>query len=425
MFWLFYLQIMEHGYFELEPYTLLLLIGGLVAMLAAIVPTLLRKKYVSAPIIYLLIGAAGFFICQECHVDPMEHLKEIQHITEFVVIIALVNTGLRIKEPFKWNTWKNAVRLLAIAMPLTIVAATFLGWWILGFAPATAMLFGALISPTDPVLASELQTSEPGEEDTSKTKLGLTAEAGINDGLAFPFTYFAIYAAMQGLDYRDWVGEWFLHEFVIKIAVGVIVGLLIGWVLYKIVFSLSEKDDTLSRISRGILSLALIALPYTITEFFGGYGFIAAFFAACMFSNYEKHLHHMIDLHDFNEELESFAVAVIFITIGFFIGLHYQILFDGKILMVALLMVLVVRPLAGYISLVKSGLNPFQKFVLSFYGMRGIGSLYYLAYALTAATFIDAEKLVAITTATIFFSVLIHGVTARSVQKRIKKYDSN
>ena len=413
----------NHGYLEIEPFTLLLLFGGAIALLAAVVPVILQKKYISAPIVYLIIGCCGFFICSQCHIHPLDHLETIKHITEFVILIALVNTGLRIKDPFKWGTWKKAVRLLAIAMPLTIVAATFLGWWIMGLAPATALLFGALISPTDPVLASELQTSEPGQEDRSQSKLGLTAEAGINDGLAFPFTFFAIFAAQKGLDYENWIGEWFLHEFVIKIAIGVVVGLLIGWGLYKLIFSISKNDKTLDRISRGILSVALILLPYTITEYFGGYGFLAVFFAACIFSNYEKHHHHMIDLHDFNEELESFAVAVIFITIGFFIALHYQIFFEADILAVALLMVLVVRPLAGYISLIKSGLNPFQKFVLSFYGMRGIGSLYYLAYALTVATFADPKKLIAITTATIFFSVLIHGISARFVQKRIKKYD--
>ena len=417
---------MTHGYLEIEPYHLLLLFGGLIALFAAIIPVLLSKRYISAPIIYLILGTTGFFICEECHIKPLDHLEEIMHITEFVILIALVNTGLRINEPFKWSTWKNAFRLLAIAMPVTIVAATFLGWWIMDFVPATAMLFGALISPTDPVLASELQTSEPGKQDTSKSKLGLTAEAGINDGLAFPFTFFAIFAVTKGLDYQNWIGEWFLNEFLIKIAIGVGVGLLCGWILYKLIFSVSSKDDKQQgRISRGILSLALIALPYAITEFFGGYGFIAVFFAACMFSNFEKHQHHMIDLHDFNEELESFAVAVIFVTIGFFMGLHYHILLDLHILAISLIMVLVVRPIAGYISLIKSGLNPFQKFVLSFYGMRGISSLYYLAYALTAAPFVAPQKLIATTTATIFFSVLIHGVTARFVQKRIKKYDFN
>ena len=338
--------------------------------------------------------------------------------------MALANAGLRIKEPFKWKTWKYAFRLLAIAMPVTIVAATFLGWWIVGLAPATALLFGALISPTDPVLASELQTSEPGKEDTSQSKLGLTAEAGVNDGLAFPFTYLSIFAVTKGMDYKTWIGEWLLHEFLIKIALGVVIGLLSGWLLYKLIVSISRDHDTLSRISRGILSLALLTLPYAITEYIGGYGFLAVFFAACMFSNYELHSKHMNSLHDFNEELESFVVAVLFITIGFFIAFHYRILFDIEIMGTALLMVLIVRPIAGYASLVKTGLNPFQKFVLSFYGIRGIGSLYYLAYGLSAASFTDPKKLIAVTTATIFFSVIIHGITARHVQKYIKKYDS-
>ncbi|AWH85986.1 hypothetical protein HYN59_13100 [Flavobacterium album] len=142
-----------------------------------------------------------------------------------------------------------------------------------------------------------------------------------------------------------------------------------------------------------------------------------------MFSNYEKYIRHINNLHDFNEELESFVVALIFIGIGAFIAMHYELLADMQILAVALLMVLVVRPVAGYISFINTGLNRFQRFALSFYGMRGIGSLFYLAYALTSAEFDEPKKLVAITTATIFFSVLIHGISARSVQKLIKKHD--
>lgn len=413
-----------NGYFETEHYNYLLLIAGIVALLAAIIPVLLQKKYTSAPIAYLIIGVVVYAIVSKYEIKPLEHLEEIKHITEFVILVALANAGLRIKEPFKWKTWKYAFRLLAIAMPVTIGAATFLGWWIVGLAPATALLFGALISPTDPVLASELQTSEPGKEDTSQSKLGLTAEAGVNDGLAFPFTYLAIFAVTKGMDYKTWIGEWLLHEFLIKIALGVVIGLLSGWLLYKLIVSISRDHDTLSRISRGILSLALLTLPYAITEYIGGYGFLAVFFAACMFSNYELHSKHMNSLHDFNEELESFVVAVLFITIGFFIAFHYRILFDLEIMGTALLMVLIVRPLAGYASLVKTGLNPFQKFVLSSYGIRGIGSLYYLAYGLSAASFTDPKKLIAVTTATIFFSVIIHGITARHVQKYIKKYDS-
>ncbi len=414
-----------HGYLETEHYNYMLLIAGCIALLAAIVPVLLRKKYISAPIVYLIIGVLVYTAAHHYVFQPLDHLKEIKHITEFVILVALANAGLRIEEPFLWKTWKNAFRLLAIAMPLTIVAAAFIGWWVVGLAPATALLFGALISPTDPVLASELQTSEPGEKDSSKTKLGLTAEAGANDGLAFPFTFLAIFAATKGLNYKEWIGEWLLHEFLLKIVIGITAGLLCGWLLYKIVFNITTNADTLSKISRGILSLALLTLPFAITEFIGGYGFLAVFCAACMFSNYEKHSVYINSLHDFNEELESFVVGIIFITTGFFIALHYKVLYNAEIMGAALLMVFIVRPVAGYISLVKTGLNPFQKFVLSFYGIRGIGSLYYLAYALEAVQFENSEKLIAVTTATIFLSVLIHGITARTTQKRIVKYDLN
>jgi NhaP-type Na+/H+ or K+/H+ antiporter len=412
-------------YFTTNTYILILLAFGIMAMVAAIVPVLLRKKYFSAPIVYLLLGGITYILVIPLKLKPLENLPIIEHITEFVILVALANTGMRIKEPFAWRTWKYAFRLLAIAMPLTIVAASFLGWWAMGFAPATAMLFGALIAPTDPVLASELQTSEPGKPDSSQSKLGLTAEAGINDGLAFPFTYFAIMYITKGANYQDWIGEWFLHEFVLKIVLGVGIGLAMGWLFYKLVVFISSKyNEKLDGISKGILSLSVTFIPYAVSEIVGGYGFLAVFFAACMFSRCEKLQHHINSLHDFNEELESLVVAAIFIATGFFIALHYQLLFDPYILGTALFMVLVVRPLAGWLSLVKTGLNPFQKIVLSFYGIRGIGSIFYLAYALNAANFPQAEKLIAVTTATIFFSVLIHGITARAVQKRIKKYDS-
>ncbi|MBY8961597.1 cation:proton antiporter [Flavobacterium sp. D11R37] len=409
-------------YFKLEEYDLFMLAAGVIALLAAIVPVIMQKKIISAPIVYMLVGIAVYFILLHYFFQPMQYMEIIKRITEFVVIVALTNAGLKIKEPFKWQTWKSSFRLLAITMPITIVAAAYLGWWIAGLAPATALLFGALIAPTDPVLAGELQTSQPSEADTSKIRLGLTSEAGLNDGLAFPFTYFAIMAAQYGTQYENWIGDWLLHHVLFKIGIALIIGLISGWGLFKIVFNIAHHD-MLSKISRGILSLSLTLLPYALTEIAGGYGFIAVFVAACMFSRYEKFDEHMDSLHDFNEELESMVVALIFLATGIFIASHYYILLNPSILIVALVMILIVRPVAGYASLAGMRLNRFQKFVLSFYGIRGIGSVYYLAYALTSATFEDSEKLFDITIATIFFSVLIHGLTAHMVQKRIEKYE--
>lgn len=406
-----------------DTYILMMLAAGFIALLAAIVPVLLKRKYISPPIVYLLIGIAVYLICSKTVIRPLEELEIIKRITEFVLIVSLTNTGLKIRKPFRWSSWKYSFRLLLIAMPLTILAAGYLGWWIIGLPVATAVLFAALISPTDPVLAAELQTSQPSKDDTSKIKLGLTSEAGLNDGLAFPFTYFAIMLATKGTNYTEWIGDWLLYDIVIKIAIGLGVGLATGWLLYKAVFSISEKD-MLGKISRGILSLSLTLLPYAITELFGGYGFIAVFAAACMFSNYKQHDRHMDRLHDFNEELEGLFVALLFIASGSFISSYYYLFLNWQVITVSLVMVFLIRPAAGYASLIKTGLNPFQRFVLSFYGIRGIGSIFYLAYALSEASFPAKEKLVEVTMATIFLSVMVHGMTARIIQKKIKKHDT-
>ncbi len=410
------------NYFEIEYYNMVLLATGIIALLAAIVPVITQRKVISAPVVYLLLGIGIYFVFLRYFFQPMEYMETIKKVTEFVVIISLTNAGLKIKEPFKWHTWRNSFRLLAIVMPLTIVTAAFLGWWIIGLAPATALLFGALIAPTDPVLAGELQTSQPSETDTSKIKLGLTSEAGLNDGLAFPFTYFAILAAQKGLDFENWIGEWLLHHVLIRIVIAIGIGLLTGWILFKIVFNIA-RNDMLTKISRGILSLSLTLLPYAITEMIGGYGFIAVFVAACIFSRYEEFDNHMDSLHDFNEELESLIVAVVFIVTGIFIASHYYILIETKIIAIALIMIFVIRPVLGYLSLLGTQLSKFQRFVLSFYGIRGIGSVFYLAYAVTAADFKDADILFDITIAVIFVSVLVHGLTAHNIQKRISKYD--
>ncbi|OYQ36764.1 hypothetical protein CHU92_09210 [Flavobacterium cyanobacteriorum] len=415
---------MEAELFTIDEYELWLLLAGAIALLAAIVPIVIVKRHITPPIIYIITGICMYLLNVNYQFISLKHSTEIEKITEFVVIVSLTNAGLKIKKPFEWRTWKYAVRLLVITMPVTIVAAAFAGWWIAGLAPAAALLFGAVMSPTDPVLASEFQTTAPGEEDKYKTKLTLTAEAGANDGLAFPFTYLAITAATLGTNYEEWAGTWFINHFLIKTAIGLAGGLLCGWALYKLVFSVSSAD-TISKISRGILSLALTLVPYGATELVGGYGFIAVFVAACVFSNYEDKEEHMESLHDFNEELENIFVAFIFIVSGMYMASNYEILLNPKIMLLALVMIFIIRPVAGWVSLAGTKLSAFQKFVVSFYGIRGIGSIYYLAYAFNNADFQNKQTLLNHVVALIFFSVLIHGFSARYIQKKIQKLDTD
>lgn len=411
-------------FFDFSPYNIHLLLIGMVVLLAATIPNVLKNKNITAPIIYIGIGVLIYIFGDHyASIAPLNNVKVIEEITEFVVIVALTNAGLKIKDPFSWTTWKYSFWLLLITMPITIVASAYISHWILDFTPAAAILFGALIAPTDPVLASDLQTTKPSQKDSSKTRLALTSEAGINDGLAFPFTYFAIFLVAKGTDYSQWITEWFWVEFVYKIVAGVIIGLVSGWLLYKVIFRFTSKNQQ-SKISRGILSLALTLLPYAIAEIVGGYGFIAVFLAATAFSYGEKNAQHMDSLHDFTEEIERIFVALLFVVIGVYMASNITDLMDPKLILTALILILVVRPLAGWISLVgKKGISNFEKFTLSFYGIRGVGSLYYLMYALGQTTFTESQKLIQLTAVTIILSVLIHGISAASIQKKLDQYD--
>ena len=405
--------------FSLEPYNLLLLFAGFITLLAATIPNVFHKSHITAPVIYMGIGVGLYFLGSGySSFDVMNNVSLIRRLSEFVVIVSLTNAGLKIKKPFQWQTWKHAFWLLVITMPLTIIASAFVSSWILGLVPATAILFGAVIAPTDPVLASDLQTSIPSKNDISKSRLGLTAEAGLNDGLAFPFTYFAIFMVSKGADYDLWLVEWLTVSVLYKIVIGSLIGWICGWLLYKLIFKMTSETHH-SKISLGILSISLTLLPYAIAELFGSYGFIAVFIAACVFSRDEKKVKHMDNLHDFTEEVERIFVALLFVFVGIYVSDNITALLDFKIVATALIVLFVIRPLSGWLALSRSTLNGLQKFVLSFYGIRGVGSIFYLMYAFSQASFEGAETILHVTALTILISVLIHGLTAATIQKRL------
>ncbi|AWG26090.1 cation:proton antiporter [Flavobacterium kingsejongi] len=409
--------------FSFDIYNFHLVIIGIITLLAATIPNLLNNKNITAPILYVLIGVVLYcFSNNYSSIAVLNNVEVIRKIAEFVVLIALTNAGLKIRKPFIWNTWKYSFWLLVITMPLTIIASAYLSWWFLGFAPAAAILFGSLISPTDPVLASDLQTTKPSKNDSSRTRLALTSEAGINDGLAFPFTFFAIFMASRTMDYTEWFVEWLWIDLIYKLIAGLGIGLLSGWTLYKLIFSLTSKNQQ-TKITRGILSISLTLIPYGITELFGGYGFVAVFVAASMFSKSEKSSLHMDSLHSFTEEIERIFVALLFVIIGIYMAANAAALWDYHLIITALVIILVIRPISGWIALFHTDLSRFEKFVLSFYGIRGVGSIYYLMFALSVTQFDDAQKLTQLTAVTIIASVFIHGISAATIQKKLDKYD--
>jgi len=399
----------DTAFFAIQLYDVQLLLVATVILVAVIVPRLTTNRFLSAPMVFMLLGIAVFALPVDIDLPNLEEARWPERLTELGVLIALTAAGLKINQPFAWKSWQLSWRLLAFTMPLTIAATALLGWWALGMVPATALLFGAVIAPTDPVLASEVQTTDPSSPDYSRSRVALTTEAGLNDGLAFPFTNLAIAVALVGTDPANWLAGWLAMDVVYRIVAGALVGAVTGWLLAKVLFSLASSDF----FTTGSIALSLTLMPYALAELAAGYGFISVFIAACTFRQQESRHHYQQILHDFSEEMGRILVAVLMFLIGAYIASGVLAPLTWESVAVALAVIFLVRPLAGMISFAGHPLPQWDKWVLSFYGIRGIGSLYYLAYAMHQADFPHAKELWAVVILILVISVIVHGLSAK------------
>jgi sodium/hydrogen antiporter len=406
-----------------DTYDIILFYIGFIILVATIFPRFLSNYLITSPIVYLLLAVGVFFFFKE---SPLPHIADNPYLgkrlTELGVIMSLTAAGLKLKKPFAWKTWRYAARLLVFTMPLTIALVALFGWLFLGFVPATAMLLGAVIAPTDPVLASDIQTSPPLEDDSSNVRLALTTEAGLNDGLAFPFSNMAIAMALIGVHPDLWFADWLIKDFFYKIIAGAIIGFGTGWLLAKIIFSCPDPKTQSSKLSIGLLSLSLTLFPYGLAELIHSYGFIAVFVAACTFRHQETTNKYLNVLHDFSEEMESVLVAILFTYVGIYLSRDFIIDFHWYMIPAAMLIVLFIRPVTGYVSLIGTELPEKKKLIISFYGIRGIGSVYYLLYAFYHANFEGAREALALVMVVILLSVFLHGLSARTVMKKWAPY---
>jgi len=411
--------------FPIETYDILLLFAGLIILLAALLPDLLEDRLITIPIFYLILSGVIFgFVLDLDFYYLAEGPYWAKRITELAVIISLTGVGLKINKPFAKKTWSISSRLLIITMPITILLMALMGWWFLGFLPATAVLLGAVVAPTDPVLADEVQTTPPLEADVLSTQVGLTTEAGLNDGLAFPFTNMAIAIAFAGIAPAGWFMEWFVVDFIYKIVVGAIVGLALGWLLGKLLYSLPQPKMRKSNISIGILALALTLIPYGTAEILSSYGFIAVFVAACTFRYQESEHEYLSNLHDLSEQMEQMLVLVVFLLIGIYLTSGFIQDFQWYMIPAAIATIFVIRPTSGLLGLIDTSLPWEKKIVISFFGIRGVGSVYYLMYALYHADFQASGEVLALVTVIIIISVLVHGLLAKPAiewVQRVKK----
>ena len=415
---------MENSYpvfFEFDFYVVQLLVLASVVLLILIVsPRVETKQYITTPIFFLLLGVALFMLPIPWELPELTDEPIIlKRITEFGVIVALASAGLKVNKSFSWDTWRLSARLLLITMPLTIGATAFLGWWMAGFVPASAILLGAVLAPTDPVLAKDVQTSDPGTPDQSSVRLTLTTEAGLNDGLAFPFTNLAIAVAVLGLAPSAWIVDWLLIDLFYKIIVGGVLGVVCGKFLGFLLFSIPEGENI--KIADNVFAIALVFFPYAAAELVSSYGFIAVFVSACIFRQNKPDHEYQERVHRFSVTIEGLMEGILMLIIGGYLVFGVLEPLTFSMIAVSLAIIFLVRPISGLIAFMGSDLPKHKKWVISFFGIRGIGSIYYLTYGIYMADFPQSDELWAITIFIIVVSVIVHGVSAKPIMERFAK----
>ncbi|MFD0206528.1 MULTISPECIES: cation:proton antiporter [Saccharothrix] len=392
---------------------------GVATLLAAVLPRVVGRAPISMPMIFLGAGAVAFTVVEGLpDPDPTEHGTLTLHLTELCVIISLMGAGLALNRPIGLRRWSSTWRLLGLTMPVTMLAVGLLGWGALGLGLASSLLLAAVLAPTDPVLAGEVQVAEPAEnpdrpgEGEDEARFALTSEAGLNDGLAFPFTYAAVAISVVGAAPDAWLPRWLLVDVLWRLACGVLVGLLIGWALRKLFFAAPSEDFRLAEHAEGFVALACTFLAYGLTELAEGYGFIAVFVCACTIRAGERsHGYHRV-LHQYVEQVERMLTVLIIFLLG---GAAVTGLLAGtgwREVLVALAVLLVVRPVAGLVALARGKTGPRERAVISFFGVRGVGSLFYVAYALQAGDFADQDAIWRVVGLVVIGSIVLHGITA-------------
>jgi sodium/hydrogen antiporter len=404
----------EQPFFGLSSYHLAMALVGAGIIAAFWLPRFLSGREPAASALMILFGIAIHWILPDLSraLDPREAPLFWELVSELAVIVALFGTGIRIDNVTDYRRWRPTISLLAIAMPLTIGAVTFMGFAIAGMTLAGALVLGAVLAPTDPVLAGEVQVGPPTEGGEHPVRFALTTEAGLNDGLAFPFVYLALLAGTSGLS-GAMLGEWLLLDVLYRIGVGVAGGAIVGWGLARVLFVI-PRGNVLADTASGVLAIAGVLLCYGVTELAEGYGFIACFVAGVVLRRVEaEHAFHA-ELHSFNEAIELALTAVLLILIGATFPLLFGEL-DWAHAAIAFALLFIVRPGAGWISLLRTGLPPTDRLVIAFYGVRGIGSIYYLGFAASHLELVNEGQLWATIALTILLSTVVHGFTAGPV----------
>ncbi|MBN3907147.1 MAG: sodium:proton antiporter [Nostoc sp. NMS1] len=416
-----------------DIYIIDLLVIGLLLLMVTLGSGWIARLPLSFAIIYLIVGIVlgpYVFGLIQLRRDEVFNAEVLKRITELVVIISVFSCGLRIVRPLRLKSWDITVRLIVFLMPISIFALAVVGKLFLGMNWGEAILLGAILAPTDPVLASEVQLTDINDQD--ELRFGLTSEGGLNDALAFPFVYFGLHA-LKDDNWSNWFKQWIAVDLIWAIAVGIIMGIVVAksivWIEEKI-----QKRRPADELMEDFIAISTILITYSLTEMVNGYGFLAVFVAGLVvqrsYRNPEKPLAQL----EFIEQVEKLLEVGTILLLGSILLLQPILNYAMQSLLVIILLFLIIRPVGVWISTIgkrpldshRRTLHPGTRWLFGWFGIRGVGSLYYLAYAFGNGLKGEAgEQIAWITYTTIVASVIIHGISSTPLMKWYERNFAN
>lgn len=417
-------------------------IVGMLLVLMALASTVLKRLPLSTAMLYLLVGLGvsplGLDLLQ---VRPMAHARVLERMAEIVVLLSLFTAGLKLSPGLRDRRWALPVRLALSSMVLTVALIAGAAWLFLGLPLGACLLLGGILAPTDPVLASDVQLQDPADRD--KLRFALTGEGGLNDGTAFPFVMLGLgLLGLHDLGTAGW--RWVAVDVVWATAAGLATGWVLGTATGRLVLYLRRQHKEAVGLD-DFLALGLIALSYGCALLLHGYGFLAVFAAGVSLRRLEQREsgpegsmslpslqeamthpdRHIVEtaavdarhapafmaqaVLRFNEHAERIGELAIVITIG---ALLWAVQWHAAEWWFVALLLLAVRPLAARVGLAGASVSRSQRWLIGWFGIRGVGSLYYLMYAVNHG--LDAElaqRLTSLTVAVMVTSIVVHGVS--------------
>lgn len=380
-----------------------------------------HERAFTAAVVYLVLGAVaslGLQLLGGHPLDPLDDAELIERLSEFAVIVALFSAGLRLDRPLGLRAWRSTVLLIVVVMPLTIAGVTLFASEAMGLSLGAALILGAVLAPTDPVLASDVQVGPPGEGEEPETHFALTSEAGLNDGLAFPFVFMGVFVAAEGG--TSWLGEWVIADVAYAIIVGIGIGAVAGWLMAAAAARLRRRGLLLSEFDAWLPIAAVLAV-YGLTEAVGAYGFLAAFAGGLAFRRHERLAEHHDRVHGGAAVVEKMTELALVLLLGSTVtvaGLQEP----GALgWLLAPLLLLVIRPTAVLLAFVRSRLGLAERAFIGWFGIRGIGSFYYAAVAINAEVLTESEASIVYWTVIVCagFSIVAHGITSTPLTRRL------